>query len=58
MESPEETRKSIRKCDRCALDAVWCESPMWNPDEPALCQDHFDEYIEKMHQMARNGGKL
>ena len=37
-----------RKCDLCDLDAVWYASPTGNPDEPALCQDHFDDYKVRM----------
>ena len=36
--------KKQRLCDFCTREATWFASPIDNPDEPALCEEHFKEH--------------
>jgi hypothetical protein len=32
------------KCDLCPKEAIWFQSPLLNPDEPKLCNEHYNKY--------------
>lgn len=33
------------KCDFCPKDATWFSSPLLNPDEPKLCEEHYKKML-------------
>jgi len=37
-----ENGREDRKCDMCEEPATHFSSPLGNPDEPALCDEHFE----------------
>jgi len=49
--------KIVRLCDRdgCLKLAVYFASPVGSPDEPALCEKHFDELIYLQEKIAKEG---
>jgi hypothetical protein len=46
-----------RKCDieGCNRDATHFESPLGNPDEGALCDEHYRIFCETMGQPPKRG---
>ena len=48
----EELAESGRKCDLCEKKATHLASPFGNPDEAALCDEHFKEWADNNRRRA------
>jgi hypothetical protein len=55
VESVVDIEEKSRKCDDCEKPATHFESPLGNPDEAALCDEHFKKLMDSQRKEAGNG---